>query len=82
MAEAPVIVVKNLTKKFGNVLANYEINFSVNRGEIFCVAGPDGAGKTTLIRQIAGSIKPKEGTIHIFDVDIQHNFDEVKRKIG
>lgn len=82
MAEAPVIVVKNLTKKFGNVLANYEINFSVNRGEIFCVAGPDGAGKTTLIRQIAGSIKPTEGTIHIFDVDIQHNFDEVKRKIG
>ncbi len=59
------IVVKNLTKKFGDFVAVDNISFSVNEGEIFGLLGPNGAGKTTTIKMLVGLLKPTSGEIRV-----------------
>ncbi|HEY3390553.1 MAG TPA: ATP-binding cassette domain-containing protein, partial [Prolixibacteraceae bacterium] len=50
ITKEPVITVKNMVKKFGNFIANDNLNFEVYKGEIFGFLGANGAGKTTAIR--------------------------------
>lgn len=66
---APVIVVKNIIKKYGDVVALDNVTFEVNAGEIFGLLGPNGAGKTTLIRIITGQLEPTNGTIEVLGVN-------------
>jgi ABC-type Fe3+/spermidine/putrescine transport system ATPase subunit len=61
----PEIRVVNLTKKFGNVTALDEINLRIHDKEYFSLLGPSGCGKTTLLRLIAGLLKPTSGEIYI-----------------
>ena len=62
-----VLEVKNLTKIYPNgKVANNNINLSVKKGEIVGIIGPNGVGKSTLIRQILGLLKPTKGEISIF----------------
>jgi len=60
-----ILVIDQLTKKFGKFTAVDNISFSVNRGEIFGFLGPNGAGKTTTIKMIAGLLQPDKGQISI-----------------
>jgi multiple sugar transport system ATP-binding protein len=57
----------DLTKKFGSKIAVDHLSFKVSEGEFFCILGPPGAGKTTILRMIAGLEKPDEGEIYIDD---------------
>src|SRR5574339_1010424 len=59
------IEIKNVTKKFGEVTAVNDVNFSVNDGELMALLGPSGGGKTTVLRMIAGLEVPTEGDIFI-----------------
>ncbi|MCX7884286.1 MAG: ATP-binding cassette domain-containing protein, partial [Caloramator sp.] len=52
-----VVEIKNLIKRYGNVLAVDNINMSIKEGEIFGLLGPNGAGKTTIINTIVGLCK-------------------------
>lgn len=61
----PEIRVVNLTKKFGNVTALDKINLRIHDKEYFSLLGPSGCGKTTLLRLIAGLLKPTSGEIYI-----------------
>jgi len=54
----------SVTKRFGGLVANDSVTFSVEAGEIFGLIGPNGAGKTTLLNCIAGASRPNGGTIH------------------
>ena len=54
---------KNLTKRFGGLIAVNDVSFNVARGEIFGLMGPNGAGKTTLFRLISGIYPPSSGTV-------------------
>ena len=56
-----MIVVKNVTKKFGQKVALEEISFEVNKGEIFGFLGPSGSGKTTMIKILTGQLNPDSG---------------------
>jgi branched-chain amino acid transport system ATP-binding protein len=67
---APILTVSSLTKRFGGIVALYEISLNVQEGSITGVIGPNGAGKTTLFNQIAGFHKPDSGTIHFRGDDI------------
>ena len=58
-----ILKVENLSKFFGGIKANENINFSVNQGEILGVIGPNGAGKSTLFDLITGYTKPDSGKI-------------------
>jgi branched-chain amino acid transport system ATP-binding protein len=69
MAE-PVLVISDLVKSFGALLATDHVSIDLRPGEIHALIGPNGAGKSTLINQIAGTIRPDSGSIRFADEDI------------
>jgi len=77
-----MIELKNLTKRYGSVLAVNNLNLSVSKGEIFGFIGPNGAGKTTTIRMMGGVLAPTEGSVIIDGIDMADDPESVKRMIG
>ncbi len=65
MEKLPAIELKNITKVFGKVVANKDVNLTAYRGEILSVLGENGSGKTTLMNMISGIYYPDEGQIFI-----------------
>jgi ABC-2 type transport system ATP-binding protein len=77
-----VLVIEELTKKFGNFKAVDDISLAVSRGEIFGFLGPNGAGKTTTIKMIAGLLKPDTGRIFINGISLGDNPRQCKQDTG
>ncbi|HXV39654.1 MAG TPA: polyamine ABC transporter ATP-binding protein [Steroidobacteraceae bacterium] len=67
---APYVRIDKVTKKFGEFVAVDDVSLNIYRGEIFCLLGGSGCGKTTLLRMMAGFETPTSGTISIDGVDI------------
>ncbi len=84
MQEKPqsAIIVEGLTKSFANVRAVDRLSFEVHTGEIFGLVGPDGAGKTTTLRMLAGIMPADEGTARVADVDVVHDPENAKRQLS
>ena len=84
MANVPAIELKNITKSFGGVFANKNVNLTVNRGEILSILGENGSGKTTLMNMISGIYFPDSGQIFIDgeEVVIRSPKDAFNYKIG
>jgi ABC-2 type transport system ATP-binding protein len=76
------IEVSDLTKSFGSLLAVDRLSFSVHHGEIFGLVGPDGAGKTTTMRMLAGIMPPDRGAITVAGCDVVADPEAVKTKIS
>ena len=66
----PVLELRNVTKRFGSVVAAGDISLSVDQGEFFALLGPSGSGKTTMLRIIAGLETPDEGAVLINGQDV------------
>lgn len=69
-------------RRFGPVVAVENLNFSVERGELFGIVGPDGAGKTTTLRMLAGVLRPTAGDARVCGASVVRDPEEVKRRIG
>ena len=82
MTENDVIVVRNLTKKFGDLVAVNNISFNVKREEIFGFLGPNGAGKTTTINMLTTLIKPTSGEAYVEGYDVVKESNFVRQVIG
>jgi len=65
-----LLEVRNLTMKFGSLIANHDVSFVVEEGAIVGLIGPNGAGKTTLFNCVSGVYKPTSGKIYYDGVDI------------
>ncbi|MHA1883927.1 MAG: ABC transporter ATP-binding protein [Promethearchaeota archaeon] len=76
------IVVKNLVKKFEDVIAVNDLSFKVKEGEIFGLLGPNGAGKTTTIKILSGLLTPTSGTATVGGYDISKDSKKIKELIG
>jgi len=77
-----MIELKNLTKRYGHLVAVNRINLSIARGEIFGFIGPNGAGKTTTLRMMGGILAPTEGSVSIGGMDMAIQPERVKKIIG
>jgi putrescine transport system ATP-binding protein len=69
-AGAPYVRIDRLTKRFGDFVAVRQVSLEIVRGEVFCLLGGSGCGKTTLLRMLAGFETPSEGAIFIDGVDV------------
>lgn len=76
------IIVEELTKSFPGVRAVDHLSFDVRAGEIFGLVGPDGAGKTTTLRMLAGILPPDEGNARVADFDVVHEPEKAKRNLS
>jgi phospholipid/cholesterol/gamma-HCH transport system ATP-binding protein len=65
-----VIVVEGLKKSFGSNVVHRNVTFTVREGEIFVVIGPSGVGKSVLLKQIAGLIKPDAGRVLVYGMNV------------
>ena len=81
MAE-PMIEVQGLTKRFGTFTAVDHVSFTVGKGSIFGFLGPNGSGKTTVIRMLCGILQPTEGTAQVGGHDIVRDLEPIKEMIG
>lgn len=77
-----MIKVKNLTKKFGNLVAVDDISFEVKKGEIFAFLGPNGAGKSTTIKMLTTLLRQTEGKINLNGFDTIEDSNAVRCSIG
>lgn len=77
-----IIELQDLTKTFPGVLAVDHLSFSVRQGEIFGMVGPDGAGKTTTMRMLAGVLAPDSGRITIAGFDMKTSAESAKHKLS
>ncbi len=74
--------IKNFTKNFNHVKAVQNLNLTLKKGEIFSLIGPNGSGKTTIIKSIAGLLRPTEGEIKINGLNVVFEPEKAKSAIG
>jgi ABC-2 type transport system ATP-binding protein len=77
-----IVLAENLTRRFGALTAVDHLNLEIAEGEIFCLVGPDGAGKTTTMRLLCGLMDPTEGRAVVVGHDVAKELDAVKDHIG
>ncbi len=77
-----IIIVRDLTKRFGNLAAVDKLDLQINAGESFALLGPDGAGKTTTMRLLCGLLSPDSGEIQIKGFDLARQVDQAREHIG
>ena len=82
LKEKGLIEIKNLTKDYGNSRGIFDINFSINKGEMIGFVGTNGSGKTTTIRSILGFIKPNEGAAYVNGMESWKNQDKIAKLVG
>ena len=76
------IEVRNISKSFGKVKALDGVSFSVGRGEIFGLIGPDGAGKTSMYRILSTLLLPDGGYAEVCGLDIVKDYSSIRKLIG
>ena len=76
------IEIRNLTKKFDKFVAVDDVSFNVKKGEVFGFLGPNGSGKTTVIRMLMGLISPTSGTGSVLGFDISKENTNIREVIG
>src|ERR1700730_9238319 len=81
-ARGAAITVKNLVKTYGAIRAVDNLSFTVHRGEVFAILGPNGSGKTTTLETIEGYRVPNSGTITVLDLDPHKNARQLRSLWG
>jgi len=80
--EEPVIVVRDLVRRFGDFTAVASTSFDVARGEIFGLLGPNGAGKTTTFRMLCGLLPATSGHLEVAGLNLRTARAQARRRIG
>jgi ABC-type multidrug transport system ATPase subunit len=78
----PAIETKNLTRRFGDFVAVNQASITVAKGEVFGFLGPNGSGKTTVIKMLTGILPVTEGQAWVEGIDVRKDADSVRERIG
>ena len=78
----PVLKIDNLSKSFGAVKANDNLNLNLFKNEIHALIGPNGSGKSTLVKQISGFLKQDSGQIYLEEINISNYSAEHRSRMG
>lgn len=77
----PHIIVKDLTMAFGDFILQQNLNFTINRGDIFIIMGGSGCGKSTLLRHLVGLQKPAKGKVFYDDISFWETEPDIQKNI-
>lgn len=81
--QEPILELSSLTKIYpGGLKALDNVDLSIRKGEIFALLGPNGAGKTTLIGAVCGLVRPSDGTMKAFGIDLKKHWRSARARIG
>src|SRR5436309_2352476 len=80
--EAPAILAEGVMKRYRSFTAVDRLDLSVRQGEVFCLFGPNGSGKTTFLRMLTGYIAPSSGRLTVAGHDVGRDGIAARRKIG
>ncbi len=78
----PVIIARELTRHYGDLVAVDRASFEVHCGEVLGILGPNGAGKTTTVEMLEGLVEPTHGTASVVGFEVTEQPNEVKARIG
>lgn len=82
MKDQNIIEVNNLKKSYEEVEAVKGVNFSVSKGELFGLIGPDGAGKTSIFRILTTLLYPSAGSVSMMKMDVVKDYKEIRNHLG
>jgi ABC-2 type transport system ATP-binding protein len=80
--EEDYVIIRNLSKKYEDIVALDNINLTIKGGELFGLLGPNGAGKSTMINILSGLLKPTSGSAIVRGFDVNSHANEMKKLIG
>lgn len=78
----PVIVAKDLTRRYGSFTVADRISFSIRKGEIFGLLGPNGAGKSTTFKMLCGLLRPSSGQARVAGLDVVAQTSAARSRLG
>ena len=81
-SSTPALLTRGLARSFGSTMAVASLDLQVERGEMFGLVGPDGAGKSTAIRLLCGILKPSAGQGNVLGLDLTAEAEKLKSRIG
>lgn len=82
MSSGNAVELKNVTKRYNEIVAVNNIDLTINPGEIFALLGPNGSGKSTTLKMLMGLVQPTAGSVNVLGLDVQKEPVAVKRQVG
>jgi ABC-2 type transport system ATP-binding protein len=82
LSSSNAVELRNVTKRYNEIVAVNNINLTINKGEIFALLGPNGSGKSTTLKMIMGLLQPTAGSVNVLGLDAQKDPVGVKRQVG
>ena len=79
---AVAVELKNVVKRYNEILAVDHVNLTLTSGEIFGLLGPNGSGKSTTLKMLLGLVQPDEGSVTVLGMPVQQDPVAVKRMVG
>jgi len=76
------VELKNVVKRYSEILAVDQVDLSIKPGEIFGLLGPNGSGKSTTLKMLLGLVQPDSGSVNVIGIDVQKDPVAVKRLLG
>ena len=81
-SSTPAVELKNVTKRYNDLVAVNNLSLTIQQGEIFGLLGPNGSGKSTTLKMLLGLVQPEQGSVQVLGLDARKDSVAIKRLVG